>query len=76
MAGILVVAEHFDGVLRDVTQEMIGAAAEIKSDLGGPLAVLVIGQDVDALASAANCEGVDEIVTVAQARRPFRSRAL
>ena len=45
---------------------MIGAATEIKNDLSGPLAVLVIGQDVDALASATNWDGVDEIVTVAQ----------
>ncbi len=71
MAGILVVAEHFDGVLRDVTLEMIGAAAELKEGLGGPLALLVIGQDVDSLASAANREGVDEIVTVARADAHF-----
>ena len=64
MAGILVVAEHFDGTLRDVTLEMIGAAAALKEGLGGPLAVLVIGHDTDALADAANREGVDEIVTV------------
>ena len=76
MAGILVVAEHFDGLLRDVTLEMIGAAASVKDGLGGPLTVLVIGQDADALAGAANREGVDEIITVAVARLPFRSRAL
>ena len=65
MSGILVVAEHFDGLLRDVTLEMIGAAAEVRDGLGGPLAVLVIGQDTEALAGAANWDGVDEIVTVA-----------
>ena len=64
MAGILVVAEHFDGLLRDVTLEMIGAAAEVKAGLGGPLALLVIGQDAETLAAAANRAGVDEIVTV------------
>ena len=64
MAGILVVAEHFDGTLRDITLEMIGAAAELKDGLGGPLAVLVIGQEPEAFADAANREGVDEIVTV------------
>ncbi len=31
MAGILVVAEHFDGLLRDVTLEMIDAAAVAKA---------------------------------------------
>ena len=65
MTGILVVAEHFEGALRDVTLEMIGAAASVKEGLGGALTVLVIGQDADALADAANREGVDEIVTVA-----------
>ena len=76
MTGILVVAEHFDGLLRDVTLEMIGAAASIKDGLGGPLTVLVIGHDAEALANAANREGVDEIVTVALSRFSFRSRAL
>ena len=65
MTGILVVAEHFDGLLRDVTLEMIGAAASIKDGLGGPLTAVVIGHDAEALANAANREGVDEIVTVA-----------
>ena len=37
MTGILVVGEHFDGLLRDVTLEMIGAAASIKDGLGGTL---------------------------------------
>ena len=66
MAGTLVVAEHFDGTLRDVTLEMIGAAAALKEGLGGPLAVLVIGHEAEALAAAVNREGVDEIVTVAR----------
>ncbi len=64
MAGILVVAEHFDGMLRDVTLEMIGAAAAVQRDVGGPLAVAVIGRETDALAQAANLEGVDEILSV------------
>ena len=65
MAGILVVAEHFDGTLRDITLEMIAAAAALKDELGGPLTVLVIGSEAEALAGAANRKGVDEIVTVA-----------
>lgn len=68
MGGILVVAEHFDGALRDITLEMIGAAAAIRDGFGGPLTVAVIaGEDqADALAEAADLEGVDEIATVAQ----------
>ena len=29
MAGILIIAEHMDGALRDITGEMIGAATAI-----------------------------------------------
>ena len=65
MAGILIVAEHIDGQLRDITGEMIGAALEVKGQIGGPLVVAVIGGETGALADAANLEGVDEILTVA-----------
>ena len=71
MAGTLVVAEHFDGLLRDVTLEMIGAAAAVRDGLGGPLTVLVIGSEAEALAEAANREGVDEVVTVAHGDSHF-----
>ena len=69
MPGILVVAEHMDGALRDITGEMIGAATGIKDGLkdplGGPLMVAVIGDADGALAEAANLEGVDEVVAIA-----------
>jgi electron transfer flavoprotein alpha subunit len=64
MAGILVVAEHLDGIMRDVSAELIGAALSIKDDIGGPLQVLVIASSPDELAKAVNLEGVDEILTV------------
>lgn len=62
--GILVVAEHFDGALGAVTLEAIGAAAALKGHFDGPLAVVVVGRETDALAAAANVAGVDEILTV------------
>ena len=43
MGGILVVAEHLRGEVRDITGEMIGAAVSIKDGIGGPLMVAVIG---------------------------------
>jgi len=65
MPGILVVAEHMDGTLRDFTGEMIGAAAGLKDTLGAPLTVAVIGDADGTLAQAANLEGVDEVISVA-----------
>ncbi len=60
MSGVLVVAEHLQGRLRDVTRELVTAAVE----LGGPVTVAVIARDPGPLAEAANLVGVDEIVTV------------
>ncbi|MCP3968805.1 MAG: electron transfer flavoprotein subunit alpha/FixB family protein [Rhodobacteraceae bacterium] len=64
MAGILVVAEQLDGALRDISPELVGAAVSVKDQIGGPLQVLVIGADPQALAAGVNLEGVDEILTV------------
>ena len=65
MSGILIVAEHLQGELRDITGEMIGAAVALKDRLGGPLTVVVIGGDPASLAAKADLAGVDEILTVA-----------
>ena len=69
--GILVVAEHFDGALGAVTLEAVGAATALKGHFGGPLAVVVVGRETDALAAAANVAGVDEILTVERADSHF-----
>jgi electron transfer flavoprotein alpha subunit len=60
MSGVLIVAEHLQGKLRDVTRELVTAAGE----LGGPVTLAVIARDPGPLAAAANLAGVDEIVTV------------
>lgn len=64
MAGILILAEHLNGAVRDITKEAIGAAASVKSQLGGPVVVAVIGHDVGSIAESLNLADVDEIVTV------------
>jgi len=64
MSGLLVVAEHLQGELRDITAEAIGAAVSIKDGAGGPLRVLVIGKGAAGLADKVNLAGVDEILTV------------
>ena len=71
MAGILIVAEHMDGAMRDITGEMIGAATALKDPLGGPLLVAVIGDEDGALAEAANLEGVDEVISIAAPHAHF-----
>lgn len=64
MPGILIIAEHIQGALRDITGEAIGAAAAIKEAFGGPLAVAVLSDDPAALAGEANLAGVDEIFAI------------
>lgn len=69
MPGILVVAEHLRGELRDISKELVGAAGPLKEKLGGPLAVLLVGDDAEPLAATLNLPGVDEIV-VANVKAP------
>ncbi len=64
MNGVLVMAEHRRGALRDVTFELIGAARELKAAGAGPLAVAVLGRDAGPLIKLVAVEGVDEVVQV------------
>lgn len=62
MSGVLVIAEHRQGALRDVTAELVGAAAALGA---GPVAVAVIADAPAALADACPLQGVDEVIEVA-----------
>ncbi|MFV8825683.1 electron transfer flavoprotein subunit alpha/FixB family protein [Thauera sp. WH-2] len=62
MSGILVVAEHTRGALSDLTGELIGASTQIKDKIGGPVRVLVVGEQPDTFVEALRFEGVDEIL--------------
>ncbi|MCL4183128.1 MAG: electron transfer flavoprotein subunit alpha/FixB family protein [Burkholderiaceae bacterium] len=62
MSGILVVAEHTRGVLSDLSAELVGAAAQVKERVGGPLRVLMVGEQPEAFVDALNLPGVDEIL--------------
>ena len=66
MSGILILAEHRRGILRDATLEAIGAAGTLKAALGGPVAVLVIAADPAPLAKAVSVGAVDQVITVAR----------
>jgi electron transfer flavoprotein alpha subunit len=65
--SVLVVAEHLQGRVRDVTYELISAARE----LGGPVAVAVIGSDPASL--DVSREGVDEVVHVRVEQTEFEN---
>ncbi|GHU22864.1 electron transfer flavoprotein subunit alpha [Betaproteobacteria bacterium] len=62
MSGILIVAEHTRGVLADISTDLIGAALAVKDKLGGPLRVLIVGEQPHDFAAVLNRPGVDEIL--------------
>jgi len=64
MGGILIMAEHLQGRLHDISREMIGAAVKLKESLGGPLVVAVAAPDPQAHVANLNLAGVDRIVAV------------
>ncbi|CAI49675.1 electron transfer flavoprotein alpha subunit [Natronomonas pharaonis DSM 2160] len=61
---VLAITEHRRGELRDVSLELVSAGRELADELGGDLALAVIGGDVDAFADELNRDGVDTIYTV------------
>lgn len=71
MPGILIIAEHMDGALREITGEMTGAGSALKESLGGPLMVAVIGDEDGTVAQSANLQGVDELITISAPHAHF-----
>jgi electron transfer flavoprotein alpha subunit len=65
--NVLIVAEHLQGRVRDVTYELVSAGRE----LGGPVTVAVIGEDPASL--EVSREGVDEVVHVEVAQSEFEN---
>jgi electron transfer flavoprotein alpha subunit len=64
MKGVLVVCEVRRGQPRDISLELIGAAAELSAAGAGPVTVAVIAGSAAALAPNFARAGVDAIVTV------------
>lgn len=64
MTGVLAIAEHRRGELRDVSYELIGAGRELADDLDEELHVAVIGGQVEEFARSLSKEGVDVVHTV------------
>ena len=71
MSGILVVAEHRQGMVRDVTFEVISAATQLQEAGNGTVAVAVLGNDLPSLIRAVSVEGVDEVVGVSVPDQEF-----
>jgi electron transfer flavoprotein alpha subunit len=62
MGNVLVLAEHRQGVLRDITVEMLNLAPGLAGELGGEVVVLLLGSGVDGLAQKITGYGVKTLV--------------
>ena len=65
----LVVAEHLQSTVRDVTRELVTAAAE----LGEPVIVAVVADDPPPLVEQVNVPGVTEVVAVSAGGAEFEA---
>ena len=52
MSGILVIAEHMNGKIAKISQEILGAGRAIKSEAGGTLKAVVLSDGNADLANA------------------------
>ncbi|MCW2952407.1 MAG: electron transfer flavoprotein alpha subunit [Conexibacter sp.] len=73
MPGVLIVAEHLQGELRDVTAELVSAGRQLSEQGGGRVVLAVLARDPDALAEAGRLDGVDEVVRVPVAEQEFNA---
>ena len=62
MGNILVLAEHRQGALRDVSFEMMAVAPKLAGEMGGEVMVLLIGSEMDELANKMAAYGVKVLV--------------
>ena len=61
-SGIWVFLEQDDGVLVPVSMELLGKARELASQSGAELTGLLVGHNLDALASRTACLDLDRLV--------------
>ncbi len=62
MSGVWVWIEQFEGQMKAVSQEMLGAGRSAADALGQPLTAIVFGTDIRALAQQAFDLGADQVV--------------
>src|SRR5207248_1975377 len=66
--GVLVIAEPSEGQVASSTLEVLGAGRKLAGELGAPLAVAVLGQDVEGQAQELIARGADRVDLLADAR--------
>ncbi|NLA12028.1 MAG: electron transfer flavoprotein subunit alpha/FixB family protein [Firmicutes bacterium] len=62
MGNVLVLAEHRQGELRDITFEMLTLAPSVAEALGGEITVLLLGNEIDQMAEKIAGYGVKVLV--------------
>lgn len=62
--GILVIAEHRQGVIQNITYELLGEALKLKEKTGQDVTVAVVGNDMDKQIEKLSCYGADKIVYI------------
>ncbi|HSW36601.1 MAG TPA: electron transfer flavoprotein subunit alpha/FixB family protein [Candidatus Limnocylindrales bacterium] len=62
MSNILVLAEHRQGVIRDITFEMLAIAPGLAKDMGGEAVVLLLGAGMDEMARKIAAYGTKVLV--------------
>ena len=62
MGKILVLAEHRQGALRDISYEMMAVAPKLAEQMGGEVTVLLIGSGMDDLAAKMVAFGINVLV--------------
>ena len=61
MSGILIIADHFDGLLRDTTRELLSAAVSLRDGVHGPITMAVLTDSSTSLVDQADLQGVDQL---------------
>ena len=69
MAGILLIAEASGEQLAATTAELVGEGVRLSHELGGPLVVLLVGKNVQGLASSLGKLGAEKVL-VADSQSP------
>jgi len=64
MGGVLIVAEARRGELREISFELVTAAAAVRDGAGGPVVVALIDANAASHAAALAADGVDEVLTI------------
>jgi electron transfer flavoprotein alpha subunit len=66
--GVLVIGEPSEGSVAAATLEVLGAARELAGKMGGPVAVAVLGQDVEGQAQGLIERGADRVDVLSDPR--------